>query len=183
MRPNPPIERTVSCELDPLPTAAHVKCQASQMRATSSSWNHLPPPEERVPLEFEALFTDQEAEQLMLGLVPDQMEDKWFVYYEDGWLRFHRSWTGAFIYALRLEVSPTGARVVESWVNRNQQQYAASDTDYDRKLVRFLIDAFLFKKAGVSFPMPSRVQDAPRGVVQHSYVGRAYPESGSSGDA
>ena len=109
----------------------------------------------------------------MLGLVPGQMEDKWFVYYEDGWLRFHRSWTGAFIYALCLDGSPAGVRVIDSWVNRNQQQYAGSDTDYDRKLVSFLIDAFLLKKAGISFPMPPKVGSAPKGVVQHSYVGRS----------
>jgi hypothetical protein len=153
------------------------------MQATSSSWKHLPPPAEREPLGFEALFTDEEAEQLMLGLVPDQMEDKWFVYYEDGWLRFHRSWTGAFIYALRLDGSPAGVRVVDSWVNRNRQQYAASDTEYDRKLVRFLIDAFLLKKPGVVFPMPAGVQGSPQGVVQHSYVGRAYPEAEQGSDA
>ena len=153
------------------------------MRAMATSWKHLPPPAEREPLGFEALFTDAAAEQLMLGLVPDQMEDKWFVYFDDGWLRFHRSWTGAFVYALRLDGSPAGVRVVDSWVNRNQQQYAASDTAYDRKLVQFLIDAFLLKKSGATFPMPVGLPQAPEGVVQHSYVGRGYPESPAEGDA
>lgn len=90
----------------------------------------------------------------MLGLVPEQMEDKWFIYYEDSWLRFHRSWTGVFIYGLRLEGSSDGVRVIDSWVNRNTEQYAAQDTDYDRKLVRFIIDAFLLKTPGTTFPMP-----------------------------
>ncbi|WP_219851893.1 hypothetical protein [Methylibium rhizosphaerae] len=157
------------------------------MRATPKSWNHLPAPADRADLAFQALFTDAEAEQLFLGLVPEQMEDKWFVYYEDGWLRFHRSWTGAFIYALRLDGSPAGVRVVESWVNRDPSQYKATDTEYDRKLVRFIIDAFLLRKPNVAFPMPSGPASAP-GVVQHSYVGRGYPESpsnssGKAGDA
>lgn len=153
------------------------------MRATASSWNHLPPPADRVPLELEAEFTASEAEQLMVGLVPDRMEDKWFIYFDEGWLRFHRSWTGAFIYALRLEGSPAGMRVTESWVSRNSEQYGASDVAYDRRLVRFLIDAFLLKKANVSFPMPAGARRAPRGIIQHSLVGRGYPESPPEGDA
>jgi hypothetical protein len=51
---------------------------------------------------YEALFTDLNADKLMEGLVPVEMEDKWFVYFEDGWLYFHRSWTGALIYWIKL---------------------------------------------------------------------------------
>jgi len=149
------------------------------MRATSKSWKHLPPPDEREPLGFEALFTNADAEQMMLGIVPRQMEDKWFIYFEDGWLRFHRSWTGAYIYGVRLDASQTGFRVADSWVNRNPQQYVATDTAYDRRLIRFLIDAFLLKKCDAVFPMPTGHDDAPPGLVQHSSVGRAYPESKS----
>lgn len=69
---------------------------------------------------------------------------------------------------------PAGVRVVESWVNRNPEQYAGRDTAYDRKLVRFLIDALLLKKPNVTFPMPPNSSVAPTGVVQHSMVGRAY---------
>ena len=49
------------------------------MRATRSSWKCLPPPEATAPLGFDAVFTDAEAEQLMLGVVPERMEDKWFI--------------------------------------------------------------------------------------------------------
>lgn len=152
------------------------------MRATRKSWNHLPAPTSRGELVLHALFTEAEAEQLRLGLVPEQMEDKWFVYFEDGWLRFHRSWTGAFIYALRLDDSPAGVRVTESWVNRDPSQYTGTDTEYDRRLVQFIIDAFLLKNPGVTFPRPASRAAAPGGV-QHAYVGRGYPEKppGSSG--
>lgn len=128
------------------------------------------------------MFTDAESEQLTCGLVPVEMEDKWFVYFEDGWLRFHRSWTGAFIYALRLDGSPAGVRVVESWVSRDSEYWPENRVSYDRKLVRFLIDALLLGKKGVAFPMPTTADDAPAGVVQHSYVGRGHPESEPDGD-
>jgi hypothetical protein len=112
-------------------------------QATSSSWQHLPLPDEREPFGFDAFFTDAEAEHLMLGLIPQEMEDKWFAYFEDGWLRFHRSWTGYCIYALRLDGSPSGVRVLESWANRNPQQYTGTDVAEDRARVRSLIDRLL----------------------------------------
>jgi len=143
-------------------------------RATSASWKHLPAPIKTEPLGFEASFTPDEAERLMGGLVPEDMEDKWFVYFADGWLRFHRSWTGALIYCLRLENIEGGVRVTNSWVNREPSQYTEADTPYDRRLVRFLIDAFLLGKSA-TFPMPAN-DDSPPGVVQHAYVGRTDPE-------
>lgn len=153
------------------------------MTATSTSWKRLPPPVEREDLGVDALFTDADAEQMMRGLIPEQMEDKWFIYFDKGWLFFHRSWTGALIYALRLDGCPAGVRVVESWVNRNPQQYSGTDTENDRKLVRFLIDSFLLKKPDVRFPIPREHEGAPNGAVQHNYIGRAYPESDSRGSS
>jgi hypothetical protein len=150
-------------------------------RATRTSWKTLPTPAQREPLEFAADFSNAETELLVMGLIPKGMEDKWFVYFEGpanrhGWLLFHRSWTGACIYGLQLEGSPAGARVIDSWVSRDPTQYKGADVDYDRKLLRFLIDAFLLHLPAV-FPMPAGVESTPPGLYQHSVVGRAYPES------
>jgi hypothetical protein len=145
-------------------------------RASRTSWKTLPPPQQREPLGFAATFNDAETESLVLGLVPKEMEDKWFIYLEHGWLLFHRSWTGACIYGVHLERSTGGARVVDSWVSRDPTQYKGDDVEYDRKLLRFLIDAFLLRQPAV-FPLPAGIESAPPGVYQHSVVGRAYPES------
>src|SRR5262245_59257861 len=149
------------------------------MAASGASWKHLPEPAEREPLRFEGQFTPDEYEQLALGLVPGAMEDKWFIYLENDWLRFHRSWTGAYIYGLRLERVPSGFSVMESWVNRNSAQYRGNDTAYDRNLLAFLIDAFLLKKPGVVFPLPAYADQYVQGATQHNLVGRGYPEKAS----
>jgi hypothetical protein len=145
-------------------------------RASRTSWKTLPPPSQREALEFTATFNDAETEMLVLGLVPQDMEDKWFIYFEGPWLLFHRSWTGACIYGLHLERSPGGSRVVDSWVSRAPAQYKGNDVEYDRKLLRFLIDALLLRQPAV-FPLPAGVESTPAGVYQHTVVGRAYPES------
>ena len=155
------------------------------IRASRTSWKTLPPPQQRESLGFDAVFDDAGTELLVLGLVPAGMEDKWFIYFDgpanrgpaprQGWLFLHRSWTGACIYGVQLERSPGGARVVDSWVSRDPTQYKGTDLDYDRKLLRFLIDALLLRRPAV-FPLPAGVDAAP-GVYQQSVVGRAYPES------
>lgn len=149
-------------------------------RATAKSWKHKPEPSSSEKLNFEAIFTDEEAELLTLGLIPQQMEDKWFIYFDEGWLRFHRSWTGTYVYGLRLDRSPAGVCVIDSWANRDPSEHRGSDAEYDRLLLRFLIDAFLLKKTNVTFPMPKGPVPGPPGVLQHSYVGRAYPENNAS---
>jgi hypothetical protein len=160
-------------------------------RASRMSWKTLPPPQQRESLGFDAVFDHAATELLVLGLVPAGMEDKWFIYFEgpanrrpayrgpayrQGWLFLHRSWTGACIYGVQLERSPGGARVVDSWVSRDPTQYKGTDLDYDRKLLRFLIDALLLRRPAV-FPLPAGVEAAPPGLYQHAVVGRAYPES------
>lgn len=111
--------------------------------ATAASWKHLPAPERRVPLGYEERFDPwldaATAECLLRGLVPEAMEDKWFIYFDAGWLRFHRSWTGYFIYALRLEADGDGMRVMESWVSRDSEQYQSTDVAWDRVEVRNLV--------------------------------------------
>lgn len=143
--------------------------------AERSAWKTLPEPAKKEALGLCASFTRSEGEQLGKGLVPQVMEDKWFIFLEDDWLYFHRSWTGAVIYGVQLDFNSDGVRVIDSWVNRNSEQYQGTDTAYDRDLLKFVIDALLLGKA-VEFPMPQGKEEFADGVVQHNYVGRAYPE-------
>jgi hypothetical protein len=104
------------------------------------------------------------------------MDDKWFICFHQGWLLFHRSWTGVCIYGLQLERLSGGVHVRDSWVNRDPSQYKGTELEYDRKLARFLIDALLLRRPAV-FPLPAGVEHMPPGAYQHSVVGRAFPES------
>ena len=145
-------------------------------RAAKSNWKTLDATQQCEPLEYEYVFDDADADRLQLGLIPREMEDKWFVYFENGWVYLHRSWTGFLIYWLRLDGCPDGVRVVESWVNRNSDQYLETDTAYDRMMLDFLLRRMLL---GHEVDFPVRSADNPTntpGVYQHHVVGRAYPE-------
>lgn len=83
---------------------------------------------------------------MVRGFVPKEMEDRWFIFYEEGWLYFHRSWTGFCVYALRLESVPAGVRVAESWVSRDPAEYTCTDLDEDRETVAVLIRNLLLDR-------------------------------------
>ena len=102
-------------------------------------------PARRERFDLPLLFLDAEAEQMGGGHVPNGMDDKWFIFFEEGWLYFHRSWTGYCIYAVRLDGSPAGVRIAEAWVNRNQEQYKSPGLDTDRRMVEQLIRTRLLR--------------------------------------
>jgi hypothetical protein len=149
--------------------------QEAQLTATRDSWKALPCPEKRKALEFNENYSLAEFDRIRQGLIPIEMEDKWFIFYEAPWLYAHRSWSGICIYAVRFDDASGGASVAESWVNRSQ--YSETRPDYDRALLKFLIDALLLGRR-CEFPLPSDVpKDAPDGLFQHVMVGRGYPEA------
>jgi hypothetical protein len=55
-------------------------------QATRNSWKTEPIPELKTRLQLECNFSLEEFQRLKLGLIPEQMEDKWFIYLEGDWL-------------------------------------------------------------------------------------------------
>jgi hypothetical protein len=97
------------------------------------------------------------------------MEDKWFVFEERGRLYFHRSWTGFCVYEVVLRKIPSGAEIVEAWVNRDPSQYSEPNDARDGLILAFLVDELLLGRRGV-WPESGLGQEALR---QWSVVGRA----------
>jgi hypothetical protein len=129
-------------------------------------------PEARVRLGYgRSLDRDQQA-RVVRGLVPREMEDKWFVYYDEPWLYFHRSWTGLCVYAVRLHAQGEGSVVEEAWANRAPEEYRETDDAHDVALLSFLVDALLL---GLRTPFPVRAGVDPKKAsrLMHHVVGHA----------
>lgn len=110
--------------------------------ATRTSWKTLPAPAMRERLEVPEIFSDLAGERMIEGHVPNDMDDRWFIYFENGWLHFHRSWTGALVFALRLDGCAAGVRIVEGWASRESEQYRSQGIEHDRKMVVGLIQSY-----------------------------------------
>jgi hypothetical protein len=103
----------------------------------------LSPPTDRV-------FTEEEYQRMSRGLVPQVMEDRWFIFLEGDWLYFHRSWTCLCVYQARLERAGDSYRIAEASANPEALPYYSTDEGYHRESLVFLIDALLLGK-----PVPS----------------------------
>lgn len=115
--------------------------------AARDSWTIHPLPEARARLPYERAFSQTECERLRLGFIPADVDDHWFIYHEDDWLYFHRSWTGFCVYQLRLEPVEGGCRVAETWVSRDPEQYRYDrvSKDEERRTLNILIDRLLLE--------------------------------------
>jgi ADP-ribosylglycohydrolase len=106
--------------------------------ATKETWKNMPI-ENPKRIVIDLLFTDEHFSKLTRGLIPKEMEDKWFIYYEDKWLYFHRSWTGNGIYKAKLNKVTEGYSIKEFWAERKQEKYKNEDDNTDIETFSFLI--------------------------------------------
>lgn len=113
------------------------------MSAKRTDCEILPLPENKVEIPFTRAFSEVEFLQISDGFIPQDMEDKWFIYLEENTLFLYRSWTGYCIYVLEFNDQH---QAVRAWANRDPSQYKNTDTAYDIDLLNNLIDHFLLNK-------------------------------------
>jgi hypothetical protein len=105
------------------------------------------------------------------GVLPQEMEDKWFIYWENDALYFHRSWTGFCIYVARFTTQGECHRMIEADVNRDPEQYGQTSDERDAQMISYLIDVLLLQKEA-DFPSDEPSLEK-RSVMMWSQVGRA----------
>ena len=102
----------------------------------------MPIPVEKAALGYQKFFRTVDANKIMSGYKPEDMDDRWFIYYEDSWVYFVRSWTGYHIFGFKLAVSTHGtASVVASWANREIDEYQSKSKENDIQTITDLINA------------------------------------------
>lgn len=142
--------------------------------ATRTSWN-TQPPGPMAAFDYGATFSAAEYDIICRGLIPVEMEDKWFVFLEAHTLYFHRSWTGHCVYQLEFQPTPTRHEVVRALVASDDDMYHRSSDLYEAALVDFLIRGLLLHQR-VAFPIPASLVSAPAGIFQHHIAGSGFPE-------
>lgn len=144
--------------------------------ATSDDFQTEPFPARHVTIPLDLRFSQGEMHKIKRGLIPKQMEDKWFIYWEDDTLFFHRSWTGYCVYVVRFTAEDGGYRMTEADVNRDPEQYSETSDERDTQLISYLIDLLLLGREAVSpSDEPSSEKQA---LMEWSEVGRAMSGQG-----
>jgi hypothetical protein len=139
--------------------------------AKPTDWRTKALPTKRTTIPLDRVFSPEEIERIRMGLVPEQMEDKWFVYWKDDKLFFHRSWTGFCIYVVHFAITDGSWRMVEADVNRDPEQYKELNNERDAEMIPYLVHVLLLHQSAV---FPSNESSSEKSTLMNwSQVGRA----------
>lgn len=146
------------------------------MTATANSWK-WEPFKKCVRIAFHAAFDADQVACLKVGLIPRRMEDKWFVYYEEPQLFFHRGWSGKPVYRITLTLLPNGSAAVSEAYCSNEFALTYKDgPEYPVRLLDFLISDLLLGQSK-PFPLPLGLKEPLPGSYQHHISGTGFAES------
>ena len=95
-------------------------------------------------------FTPRQFNLIKQGLIPKQMEDKWFIFYENRFLYMHRSWTGFGIYKAEIIKKGEFYAFDEFMTERNKEKNSNEDDEADK-------DIFVNLIAGGLLGIPARI--------------------------
>lgn len=98
-------------------------------------------------LPFERQYDRLDSCLIRRGVLPKEMEDKWFAYVEQDVLVLRRSWTGYTIYTVELMRTGDGLETRRVTVNRDPEQYKCTDDAEDVGLLDRLIDHLILGKS------------------------------------
>ncbi len=139
--------------------------------ARARDWQREDLPAKRTTIALDRSFSEEEMDLIQRGVVPEQMEDKWFIYWDEGTLYFHRSWTGCCTYVVRFTAENGGWRMVEADVSRDPEEYAETDDEIDAMLISALVDVLLLRRAPA---LPKEGKSAEQAAILNwSMIGRA----------
>jgi len=120
------------------------------MPATSSSWKNLPFGE-CVAIPYQASYTEAQFSRLIEGFIPKTAHDRWFIYYDEPHLFFHRSSTGQPVYRVTLKLTVDGAETIETLYSKKQAEKFGVEPEYSARLIDALICNLLL---GQEHPYP-----------------------------
>lgn len=102
----------------------------------------------KMPKQYANIMVNRELEPFdsclaARGFCPREMEDKWFIYYEDQKLIFRRSWTGIMIYSVEAYWRADRLYLGHAYANRKENQYGETDDNQDEVILKHIINDLL----------------------------------------
>jgi hypothetical protein len=126
--------------------------------------------EAREAMPYGRSFDAKEHAAIVRGLVPREIEDRWFIFYEAPWLYLHRKFTGFCIYAVKLREEDGGSVVEEAWVNTSPEEYRGQSVEHDASMVGYLVDTLLLGR-DVIFPVRAEFDPKKVDLLKQQVVG------------
>lgn len=113
-------------------------------QATKLDWQLFPLPENRAVLKINRVFSRSQMDRIRHGVIPRDMDERWFIYFEDNTLYLHRSWTGHCVFIVSLnEIENDAWHISHCLVSRDKEQYGETSNAADIKLLHLVINDML----------------------------------------
>jgi hypothetical protein len=134
-------------------------------------WKTEALPSKRTTIALNRRFSSIDMRKIRAGLVPQQMEDKWFIFWKRNVLFFHRSWTGHCLFVVRFVKDGDSYVMIEADVNRDPEQFKETSDERDAEIISYLIDVLLLHQRAL-FPSDDPTIDK-RVIMEWGLIGRA----------
>ena len=69
--------------------------------AQAADWNIKPIPTDMYSINCKLQYTDKQFDMMKKGAIPEEMEEKWFIYYNNSNLYIYRSWSGICVFIVK----------------------------------------------------------------------------------
>jgi 8-oxo-dGTP diphosphatase len=113
-------------------------------QVVKSDWQLYQLPEERALLKVSRVFDRSQMERIRKGHKPTDMDDRWFVYFENNNLYLHRSWTGYCVYVISFSEIDKGAwQITQCLVSRDAEQYGETNDEASINLLHLVLNDLL----------------------------------------
>jgi hypothetical protein len=96
-------------------------------------------------VEINVGYSDEQMKKIKFGMVPRDMDDRWFIYYaeDEETLYIHRSWSGLCVYMVKFKKVDSGSAAVNAVVNEDPEEYRFGDNAEEKSKCLDLIDTLL----------------------------------------
>lgn len=129
--------------------------------ATKDRWKTLPM-SITMRVDIQIKLSQIKFKKIAVGLIPSSMDDKWFVYYNEGWLYIHRSSTGNLIFKARIQQTSDDQYVInEFWAEQDEGRWKSNSRQE-------VIQSF---KAHISYLSSRRIENPVRSAILGLAVG------------
>lgn len=91
-------------------------------RIATKNKDLLPMPEKHVTVPLDLTLTDEQMSIVLLGHIPEAMEDHWFMYCGDNQIHYHRSWTGICVFEAAFNESFNGFQINSLTINQDPKE-------------------------------------------------------------
>ena len=141
--------------------------------ATRLSWSRLDFRGPFVLVPWKASFVETQFALIRMGYIPEEMEEKWFCFFEDPELFIHRSWSGICVYKVRF------TQVGNEYVVAQAQVREGRETpQFSVEFLDFLVHRLLLGEPRPWPPVPGSPLDVAN-KANHAWQTTRRPEKWS----